>query len=293
MVHGAGEQAVARAAQRRSIPYALSSMGATSLEDVRAVAPLADHWLQVNASSDRGRIGELVRRAANAAIDTLVVTADVPVPAKRLRDARNGLSVPPALTLRGLAAMVAHPRWCFDLLSTEPIRFANFQRADSSMASELPAIFDASATFDDVEWLRGRWDGSLVVKGVLGVEDAKQLASIGVNAIVVSNHGGRQLDRTVAPLDALPAIVAAVPSSCEVLVDGGIRSGADVAAAVSLGARACLVGRPYLYGLMAGGRPGVTRAIDILVEELVRTMQLLGARSIQDLGRSLVASTSD
>jgi L-lactate dehydrogenase (cytochrome) len=206
----------------------------------------------------------------------------------RRRDARNGLTIPPALRWRSILDGALHPRWWFDFLSTEPIRFATYAEEGDALQDVIDRTFDPAVTMDDLSWLRDRWTGTLVVKGVMRVDDAKEIASRGADGIVVSNHGGRQLDRSVTPLDVLPEIADAAGDRLEVFVDGGIRSGADVVAAVGLGAKAALVGRAYLYGLMAGGERGVDRALSILREDVVRTMQLLGVPSLGDLDASMV-----
>ncbi len=201
----------------------------------------------------------------------------------RLRDVRNGLTIPPALTLRTLADMSLHPSWWFDVLTTEPLEFATLSRWGGTVAELADRVFDPAATLEDVRRLREAWTGPLVVKGVQTAEDARAVVDAGVDAVVVSNHGGRQLDRSPTPLEELPSVVAAVGDRAEVLVDGGVLSGTDVVAAVALGARGCLVGRAYLYGLMAGGEAGVDRAAAILADEVRRTLQLMGVTSLAEL----------
>jgi L-lactate dehydrogenase (cytochrome) len=289
MMHQAGERAVAAAAARAGVPYALSTVGTTSPEELIAVRPEGDRWFQLYVWNDRARSKALVDRVAAAGYSTLVLTVDVPVGGDRRRDVRNGLTIPPSLRLKTFVDGALHPRWWFDFLTTEPIRFAVHTDGGETVQDTINRTFDPSVTLEDVAWLRGIWRGSLVVKGVLRPDDAKEVASLGVDAIVVSNHGGRQLDRDVTPLDALAPILDAVGDGPEVFVDGGVRSGTDVVAAVALGARAVLVGRAYLYGLMAGGEAGVDRALQILHDDAVRTMRLLGARSIEELDPSLVS----
>ena len=290
MMHTAGEPAVARVAAREHIPYALSTMGTTSIEDLAAAAPTATRWFQLYVWRDRARSAELMARAHDAGYTALVVTVDVPVPGARLRDIRNGLTIPPSLTVRTLAGIALHPRWWFDALTTPPLTFATFDPTASSNSLEriITTMFDPSVTFDDLDWLRSSWTGKLVVKGVQSVADAVEVARRGADAVVLSNHGGRQLDRTVVPLDLLPAVCDQIGNTIEVLIDGGVLSGADIVAAVALGARACLIGRGYLYGLMAAGEAGVARAAEILRLDTVRTMQLLGARTVAELNPSLV-----
>ena len=289
MMHHAGEPACARAAARAGVPYALSTMGTTSVEDLAAAAPEARRWFQLYVWRDRGRSKELIQRALDAGYEALVLTVDVPVAGARLRDARNGLTIPPRLTLRTVLDGARHPAWWFNLFTTEPLSFASMSRSPSTLQSMIDSMFDAGVTFDDVAWMRDAWPRPLVVKGIQTVADARQVAALGVDAVVVSNHGGRQLDRAPVPLELLPEVVDAIGDRVEVLLDTGVRTGADVVAAVALGARACLIGRAYLYGLMAGGEAGVQRATDILAAEIVRTMSLLGVRSVDQLDRSLAS----
>jgi L-lactate dehydrogenase (cytochrome) len=286
MMHHQGERACVRAAARAGVPYALSTMGTTSIEDLAEAAPEASRWFQLYVWRDRGRSKELIERAREAGYHALVLTVDVPVAGARLRDLRNGLTIPPTLTLRTLIDGARHPAWWFDLFTTEPLSFASMSRSPSSLQAMIDTMFDAGVTFEDVAWLRDTWPRSLVVKGIQTVPDARQVVDLGADAVVVSNHGGRQLDRAPVPLELLPDVVEAVGDRAEVLLDTGVRTGADVVAAVALGARACLIGRAYLYGLMAGGQPGVERATDILTAEIVRTLQLLGVRTLSELDRS-------
>jgi L-lactate dehydrogenase (cytochrome) len=201
----------------------------------------------------------------------------------RLRDVRNGFTTPPALTLRTLADMAVHPAWWFDMLSTEPLRFANLVDERGSVSDMVTRILDPALSFADLDWLRGIWDGPLVVKGVMTAKGAKEVVDRGADAVIVSNHGGRQLIHAPTPLEQLPGIVGAVGDRAEVMLDGGILDGGDIVAAVAMGAKACLVARAYLYGLMAGGEAGVQKATDLLADGITRTMALMGATSISDL----------
>ena len=279
-----GEEAVARVAQRMGVPYALSTMGTTSPERVAAAAPGADQWFQLYLWRDRDASRELIRRAEQAGFAALMLTVDTPVAGSRLRDVHNGFTIPPTMTLRTLADIALHPGWWFNLLTTEPLTFASLTEFQGTVAEMIDQMFDPSVTFDDLGWLRSVWPRAIIVKGIQNVDDARAVVERGVDAIVVSNHGGRQLDRAPVPLEQLPRIVDAVGGRAEVYLDGGIMTGADILAAVALGARACLVGRAYLYGLMAGGERGVQRAGDILRRELVRTMQLTGVTGVAELG---------
>jgi L-lactate dehydrogenase (cytochrome) len=283
LMHTEGEAAVGRVAERVGVPYALSTMGTTSIEALAAAAPGARRWFQLYLWRDREASAALVQRAAAAGYEALVLTVDTPVAGPRLRDVRNGFSIPPALTVRTVANAAVHPRWWIDLLTTPPLEFASLRSWGGTVAELVDRVFEPAATLADVGRLRASWPGALVVKGVQGVDDARAVVDAGADAVVVSNHGGRQLDRSPTPLEQLPAVARAVGDRAEVHVDGGILDGADVVAAVALGARACLVGRAYLYGLMAGGERGVQRAADILSAEISRTMQLLGVADVAEL----------
>ncbi len=288
MMHTDGEPAVARVAARTGIPYALSTMGTTSIELLAAAAPEARRWFQLYLWRDREASRDFVVRAREAGYEALVLTVDTPVAGSRLRDVRNGLTIPPSLSLSTLTEGALHPAWWFDLLTTEPLEFASLSRFEGTVAELVGKMFDPAATIGDLAWLRSVWDGPLVVKGIQTVADARVVVDAGADAVIVSNHGGRQLDRAPTPLEVLPAVVDAVGDRAEVYVDGGILSGSDVVAAVAFGARAALVGRAYLYGLMAGGERGVQRAADVLREEVVGTLALLGVTRVSDLRRDHV-----
>ena len=225
----------------------------------------------------------LVDRAAAAGFDTLLVTVDVPVAGARLRDVRNGMTIPPTLTPRTVLNALPRPAWWINFLTTEPLAFASLDSWSGTVADLLDTMFDPTVSFEDLAWIKEQWKGKLVVKGVQSVDDAKKLADMGVDAILLSNHGGRQLDRAPIPFHLLPEVVREVGKDTEIHVDTGIMSGADIVAALAMGADFTLIGRAYLYGLMAGGRDGVDRTIEILKTEIVRTMKLLGVRSIDEL----------
>ena len=288
MMHADGESAVARVAQRAGIPYGLSTMGTTSIETLAATAPNVRRWFQLYLWRDRAASEELVNRAAAAGYEALMLTVDTPVAGARLRDVHNGLTIPPRLRLKTFVDGAMHPSWWFDLLTTEPLEFATLSSWRGTVAELVNQMFDPTLNFKDLAWLRERWRGPLLVKGILSAEDAMAVVDLGVDAVVVSNHGGRQLDRAPTPLEQLPSVVDAVGDRAEVYLDTGVLSGADVVAAVALGARGCLVGRAYLYGLMAGGERGVTRAVEILDAEIRRTMQLLGVSTVAQLDRQHV-----
>ena len=288
LMHTAGEAAGAAAAGAAGIPFSLSTVGTTSPEGVQAANPDGRNWFQLYMWKDRQRSLDVVDRAAKAGFDALLITVDVPVAGARLRDRYNGLTIPPAITLRTILNAIPRPRWWFDFLTTEPVEFATFDKWDGTVAELLDAMFDPTVNFDDLVWIRDRWPGKVVVKGIQTLADAKRVADLGVDGVLLSNHGGRQLDGVAATLKVLPEIVAAAGDQIEVLLDGGIRRGSDVAKALCLGARAVLVGRAYAYGLGAAGGPGVARAIEILRSDLIRTMKLLGCGSISELDGSYV-----
>lgn len=286
MMHAAGEPAVGRAAGAAGIPYTLSTLGTTSIAGLARSAPDTTRWFQLYVLQDRGFSLGLMEMARETGYTTLVVTVDVPVAGRRLRDVRNGLTIPPQLTVATLLDGALRPAWWWDLLTTEPLTFASFTDSEGTVADLIDRVFDPSVDLDDVAWMKEQWDGPVVVKGVQTPADAVAVVDRGADGVIVSNHGGRQLDRAPTTLEALPGIVDAVGDRAEVLMDGGIMSGADIAAAVAFGARAAMVGRAYLYGLMAGGEQGVRRSLEILRSEFVRTLQLLGITSVAELDRS-------
>jgi len=288
MMHTEGEPAVARVAARTGIPFALSTMGTTSIEQLAAAAPDGCRWFQLYLWRDRAASHDFVVRARESGYDALVLTVDTAVAGARLRDVRNGLTIPPSLSARTFVEGAMHPGWWFDLLTTEPLEFASLSRFDGTVAELVAKTFDPAGTIADLAWLREAWEGPLVVKGVATAADAVAVVDVGADAVVVSNHGGRQLDRAPTPLEVLPAVVDAVGDRAEVYVDGGILTGGDIVAAVASGARAALVGRAYLYGLMAGGERGVQRVADLLMAELTTTLALLGVTSVSDLRRDHV-----
>lgn len=286
MMQAEGEVAGATAAAAAGIPFALSTMGTTSIEDVAAAAPDGRHWFQLYMWKDRDRSMALVDRAAKAGYDTLLVTVDVPVAGARLRDVRNGMTIPPTLSPRTVIDAIPRPAWWINFLTTEPLAFASLDSWSGTVADLLDTMFDPTVTYEDLAWIKEQWPGKVVVKGVQTVDDARRLADAGVDAVLLSNHGGRQLDRAPVPFHLLPRVVEAVGAhhpGVEVHLDTGIMSGQDVVAAVAHGAHFTLVGRAYLYGLMAGGRAGVDRTIEILTGQVQRTMRLLGVRTLDEL----------
>ena len=283
MMQTEGEIAGAHAAARAGIPFALSTMGTTSIEDVKAANPNGRNWFQLYMWKDRDRSMALVDRAAKAGYDTLLVTVDVPVAGARLRDKRNGFSIPPALTLGTVVNALPRPEWWINFLTTEPLSFASLDRWSGTVADLLDTMFDPTVDFEDLAWIKAQWPGKVVVKGVQNIEDAKRLVDLGVDGITLSNHGGRQLDRAPIPFHLLPRVAREVGAHTEVHLDTGIMSGADIVASIALGARFTMIGRAYLYGLMAGGEAGVDRTIAILSEQVARTMRLLGVNALEEL----------
>ncbi len=285
MMHHHGEAAVARVAEHFGVPYALSTVGSTSIEDVRSAAPGADLWFQVYYTTDEKLNQQLLSRAEEQGYSTLVLTVDTSVSGMRLRDVVNGLTIPPTLTAKTFLNMSRFPGWWFHKLTTGGIGFASLDALPGNPTPGEVAgmVFDAGLDFTSLDWLRRHWQGRLLVKGVTTAGSAREIMERGADGVVVSNHGGRQLDRTAATLDVLPAIREAVGRQATVLIDSGIRHGQDIVAARALGADAVMLGRAYLYGIMAGGQDGVVRTYEILAEEYQRCMQLLGVRRSEDL----------
>jgi L-lactate dehydrogenase (cytochrome) len=278
-----GEIAGAGAAAAAGIPFSLSTLGTTSIEDVKATNPYGRNWFQLYVMRDRDISYGLVERAAAAGFDTLLFTVDTPVAGARLRDKRNGFSIPPQLTLGTVLDALPRPWWWYDFLTTPKLEFASLATTGGTVGELLDAAMDPTISYDDLAIIREMWPGKIVVKGVQNVPDSVKLAGLGVDGIVLSNHGGRQLDRAPIPFRLLPDVVREVGSDTAVMVDTGIMHGADIVASVALGAQFTLIGRAYLYGLMAGGRAGVDRTIQILRTEIERTMKLLGVSSLAEL----------
>ena len=278
-----GEIAGAGAAGAAGIPFTLSTLGTTSIEDVRAADPNGRLWFQLYVMREREISYGLVERAAKAGFDTLFFTVDTPVAGSRLRDKRNGFSIPPHLTMKTLLNAIPRPWWWFDFLTTPKLEFASLSSTGGTVGELLDNAMDPSINYEDLKIIREMWPGKIVIKGVQNLEDSKKLADLGVDGILLSNHGGRQLDRAPVPFHLLPEVVREVGNDVEVMVDTGIMNGADIDASMALGAKFTLVGRAYLYGLMAGGRRGVDRTIEILSDEVRRTMKLLQVHNIAEL----------
>lgn len=296
IAHPQGELAVARAAKRAGLPYALSTLGTRSIEEVAEVG--SDRlWFQVYTWRDRDLVADLIERAANSGYEALCLTVDTAVLGRRERDVRRGFTLPPKIGLSTLIDGVIHPGWSWAFLTSEPIIFANVAGDRSvgdgsdaiSLAEYVGSQFDPALSWDDVEWFRDRWAGPLVVKGIQSVDDARIASDRGVDAIAISNHGGRQLDSAPATLDLLRSIAAAVGDKTEIICDGGVRRGSDIVKAIALGADAVMAGRPYLYGLGAAGEPGVDQVLTNFASEMRRTMALIGCTSVDDLGPEYIS----
>jgi L-lactate dehydrogenase (cytochrome) len=278
-----GESAGAAAAGAAGIPFTLSTLGTTSIEDVKRANPYGRNWFQLYVMRDREISYGLVRRAAEAGFDTLQFTVDTPVAGARLRDKRNGFAIPPQLTVGTIVNAIPRPWWWYDFLTTPKLEFASLSTTGGTVGELLNSAMDPTISYDDLAVIRDLWPGKIVVKGVQNVEDSQRLIDAGVDGIILSNHGGRQLDRAPIPFHLLPNVVREVGKDATVMIDTGIMNGADIVASMALGAKFTLIGRAYLYGLMAGGRQGVDRTIAILRSEIERTMQLLGVATLAEL----------
>jgi L-lactate dehydrogenase (cytochrome) len=290
MQHGNGEILACRAAQAAGIPFTMSTLSICSIEDV-ATAVNKPFWFQLYVMKDRGFVRSLIERAAEARCSALMLTVDLQVLGQRHIDVRNGLSIPPSLKLGNLLNMMTKPAWARSVLAGKRRSFGNLEGrvkgvdGVGSLAQWIKTQFDETLNWNDVEWIRNLWPGKLIIKGILDLEDARIASRLGASALVVSNHGGRQLDGAPSSISMLPGIADAIGSEVEVMFDGGIRSGQDVLRALALGARSCLIGRPYIFGLGAGGEAGVSKAIDIIRAELEVSMALTGVTRIAEIGR--------
>ena len=288
MMQTEGEYAGATAARDAGIPYTLSTMGTRSIEDVARIAPDGRNWFQLYMWKDRDRSMALVDRAKAAGFDTLVLTVDVPVAGARLRDVRNGMTIPPSLTSKTILNALPRPAWWLNFLTTDSLKFASLDSWKGTVAELLDSMFDPTVTFEDLKWIRKQWDGNLLVKGIQNIDDAVLAQKAGADAISLSNHGGRQLDRAPVPYLLIPQARKALGKKFEIHADTGIMHGADVVACIAAGANFTWIGRAYLYGLMAGGKEGVDRSLEILRTQMVRTMKLLGVCSLEELNPSHV-----
>jgi isopentenyl diphosphate isomerase/L-lactate dehydrogenase-like FMN-dependent dehydrogenase len=288
MMHYLGEPAVAQAAKDNDLIYALSTMGTTSTSELAQAVPDVRRWFQLYLWNDREQSKMFIDNAKRDGFEALILTVDTPISGQRIKDNKNGLTVPPKIRIKTFLDMATKPKWWGNLLTTPPLEFATFRGYDAPLFELSKKIFDPSVTMSDIKWLKDTWGGPLIVKGVQRVDDAKELVKYGVDAIVISNHGGRQMDRGTVPLETLPEMVKAVGKKMEVYIDGGITSATDVLAAIGFGAKGVLIGRAYLYALMAGGQAGVQKMIDIFTLEMETSMKLLGVKNFSEITPDLV-----
>ena len=296
LFHANGEMLGARAAQAFGVPFCLSTMSICSIEDVRG-AVQKPFWFQVYLMRDRGFNAELLDRALAANCSAIMLTVDMPVQGLRRRDPKNGLAIPPRLTLKNMFEVAMRPTWALKVLTGRRRTFGNLEARMKgtgglkTLSEWIAQQFDPTVTWKDLAWLRERWPRKIIIKGILDPEDAKLAVEYGVDAMVVSNHGGRQLDGARSTISALPGIVDAVDGRCEVLFDGGVRSGQDVLKALALGAKGCLIGKAFLYALAARGEAGVSLALDIIRRELAVSLALTGANDVRNVTRDILVAT--
>ena len=291
MMHYQGELMVAKICQENNLIYNLSTMGTTSSEEIGNQVPGVRRWFQLYLWRDRDQSLKFIEEAKEAGFEGLMLTVDTAVGGIKWRDMRNGLTVPPKIGIKTFFDMALKPKWWFNLLTTAPLEFATFRNFNKPLSEIAATVFDPAVTFEDVKWLRSVWQGKLIIKGIQTVADAAELKKIGVDAIVLSNHGGRQLDRSVVPLELLPQVrteIGIKGSGPQIYVDGAIMSGADVLAAVALGADAVLIGRAYLYGAMAAGKNGVEKVVEILKFEMETALKLMGAKNLSELSPDFI-----
>lgn len=291
MMHYKGEVMVAKICQENNLIYNLSTMGTTSSKEIGAQVPDVRRWFQLYLWRDREQSLKFIEEAKLAGFEGLMLTVDTAVGGIKWRDMRNGLTVPPKIGFKTFFDMTLKPRWWFNLLTTAPLEFATFRNFNKPLSEIAAKVFDPAVTFEDVKWLRSVWQGKLIIKGIQTVADANELAKIGVDAIVLSNHGGRQLDRSVVPLELLPSVRAAIGvkgSGPQIYIDGAIMSGADVLAAIALGADAVLIGRAYLYGAMAAGESGVRKVVELFRFEMETAMKLMGVKNLSELNSDFI-----
>jgi len=291
MMHYKGEVMVAKVCQENNLIYNLSTMGTTSSKEIGEQVSGVRRWFQLYLWRDRDQSLKFIEEAKEAGFEGLMLTVDTAVGGIKWRDMRNGLTVPPKIGLKTFFDMALKPKWWFNLLTTAPLEFATFRNFNKPLSEIAAKVFDPAVTFEDVKWLRSVWQGKLIIKGIQTVEDASELAKIGIDAIVLSNHGGRQLDRSVVPLELLPSVRAAIGakgSGPQIYIDGAVMSGADVIAAIALGADAVLIGRAYLYGAMAAGEGGVKKVVELFRFEMETAMKLMGAKNLGELSPDFV-----
>jgi L-lactate dehydrogenase (cytochrome) len=281
-----GEPAVAAVAEKNNLIYSLSTMGTTSPKELAEAVPGARRWFQLYVMQNREDSLSVIKQAKESGFEALVLTVDTPVSGLRLRDVKNGLTIPPRIRLGTVLAIARKPIWWLNLFTTKKLEFAAFRGWSKSLVELAAVIFDPKTNFEDIKWLQTVWDGPIIIKGIQNVDDAVTLAKMGVQGIVLSNHGGRQLDGGPVPLELLPQVVSAVENKVDIYIDGAVMTGQDVFAALALGAKGAFIGRAYLYGIMAGGELGVDRVIEIMRRDLINTMALTGARSITELQKN-------
>lgn len=286
LMHHVGEPAVANVASKKNLIYALSTMGTTSPAELAEAVPNSRRWFQLYIMKNRSDSLAVIKQAKDNGFEALVLTVDTPVPGLRYRDNRNGLTVPPKIRLNTVFAIARKPIWWLNLFTTGKLEFAAFRGWDKPLSELGGLIFDPSTTMKEITWLRSVWKGPIIVKGVQSVEDAKAIAKLGVQGIILSNHGGRQFDRGQVPLEILPEVVKAVGNKVEIYIDGGIMSGLDALGAIALGAKAVFIGRAYLYGAMANGEAGVEQVIEIMRKEFENGMALSGATNIAEVRKN-------
>ena len=286
LMHHVGEPAVANVASKKNLIYALSTMGTTSPEELAAAVPDSRRWFQLYIMKNRSDSLAIIKQAKDNGFEALVLTADTPVPGLRYRDNRNGLTVPPKIRINTVFAIARKPIWWLNLFTTGKLEFAAFRGWDKPLSELGGLIFDPSTTMKEISWLRSVWKGPIIVKGIQSVDDAKAVAKLGVQGIILSNHGGRQFDRGQVPIEILPDVVKAVGNKVEIYIDGGIMSGLDALGAIALGAKAVFIGRAYLYGAMANGEAGVEQVIEIMRREFENGMALSGATNIAEVRKN-------
>jgi len=297
LFHHEGERLVAPAAARAGTIYGLSTLSSTSIEDVAAVSE-GPKWFQIYVWRDRQIVREFIERSRACGYKALCLTVDANIPGNRERDVRHGMTVPPSPSFRSALEMLMHPGWLYRYFTSPPFEMANVATSPSAAVKGKQTLmdyvstqFEKKVTWDDAAWMIEQWQGPFAIKGIMSAEDAKQAVAVGASAIIVSNHGGRQLDQMPSTIEMLPEIVGAVEGRAEIIIDSGIRRATDVIKACALGATACMIGRPYLYALAAGGERGLDRLMALLKEELIRDMALLGCANISELNNSLIRKT--
>jgi len=291
MMHYQGEIMVAKVCEENNLVYNLSTMGTTSSKEIGDQVPNVRRWFQLYLWRDRSQSLKFIEEAQAAGFEGLMLTVDTAVGGIKWRDMRNGLTVPPKIGLKTFFDMALKPKWWANLLTTAPLEFATFRNFNKPLSEIAAKVFDPAVTFEDIKWLRSVWKGKLIIKGIQTVSDAVELTKIGVDAIVLSNHGGRQLDRSVVPLELLPQVRSAIGpkgNGPQIFIDGAIMSGSDVLTAIALGADAVLIGRAYLYGAMAAGKKGVEKVVEMLRFEMETAMKLLGAKDLSELNPDFV-----